>query len=144
MAKNSSNKSRYPSRYSPGGWVSAPQYVTELICESKARQDKKDLPRKFWEDKDWEKYFKYQIILANSLIKDFGEEAVIAALRDRRCWYTYSLRSPFLIRIIKEKKDQSVDTPKDTEYNIKESDEVRHKTNNTQKSIISRLRDLDE
>ena len=59
MAKNSSNKSRYPSRYSPGGWVSAPQYVTELICESKARQDKKDLPRKFWEDKDWEKYFKH-------------------------------------------------------------------------------------
>ena len=100
--------------------------------------------RKFWEDKDWEKYFKYQIILANSLIKDFGEEVVIAALRDRRCWYTYSLRSPFLIRIIKEKKDQSIDTPKDTEYNIKESDEVSYKTNNTQKSIISRLRDLDE
>jgi hypothetical protein len=144
MAKNPSDKSRYPSRYSPGGWVSAPQYITELVCESKARKEKKDLPRKFWEDKDWEKYFKYQITLANRLIKDFGEEVVIAALKDNRCWSTYSLRSPFLIRIIEEKKASYVVQPKDTEYNIKESEEIKHNTNNEQKSIISKLRDLDE
>jgi chorismate-pyruvate lyase len=49
MAKNRTNKSRYPSRYSPNGWVSAPQYITELVCEKKAQKEKKELPMKFWE-----------------------------------------------------------------------------------------------
>ena len=79
MAKNTTEKSRYPSRYSPEGWVSASQYITELICEKKARTDKKELPIKFWEIKEWCKYYKYQITLANKLIKSHGEDVVIAA-----------------------------------------------------------------
>ena len=144
MAKNRSNKSRYPSRYSPNGWVSAPQYITELVCEKKAQKEKKELPTKFWEIKEWCKYYRYQITIANKLIKEFGEEPVIAALRDNRCWSTYSLRSPFLKKIIEEKSKEVIERPANTEYNIKDSEEVKHKTNNTKKSIISKLRDLDE
>ncbi len=144
MAKNRTNKSRYPSRYSPNGWVSAPQYITELVCEKKAQKEKKELPMKFWEIKDWCKYYRYQITIANKLIKEFGEEAVIAALKDNRCWSTYSLRSPFLKKVIEEKSKEVIERPENTEYNIKDSEEVKHKTNNTKKSIISKLRDLDE
>lgn len=144
MAKNRTNKSRYPSRYSPNGWVSAPQYITELVCEKKAQKEKKELPMKFWEIKEWCKYYRYQITIANKLIKEFGEESVIAALRDNRCWSTYSLRSPFLKKIIEEKSKEVIERPANTEYNIKDSEEVKHKTNNTKKSIISKLRDLDE
>jgi hypothetical protein len=144
MAKNRTNKSRYPSRYSPNGWVSAPQYITELVCEKKAQKEKKELPMKFWEIKEWCKYYRYQITIANKLIKEFGEEPVIAALRDSRCWSTYSLRSPFLKKIIEEKSKEVIERPANTEYNIKDSEEVKHKTNNTKKSIISKLRDLDE
>ena len=105
MSKQRSDKSKYPSRYSPDGWVSAPQYITEFVCEKKARTENKELPIKFWEIKEWRKYFRYQITLANKLLKDFPEEAVIAALKDNRCWKTYSLRSPFLQGIIKEKEE---------------------------------------
>ena len=144
MAKNRTEKSRYPSRYSPEGWVSASQYITELICEKKARTDKKELPIKFWEIKEWCTYYKYQITLANKLIKSHGEDVVIAALKDDRCWSTYSLRAPRLKQVIEEKEKEKVERPQNTEYNIKDSEEVKHKTNNNKKSIISKLRDLDE
>ena len=70
MAKNRTNKSRYPSRYSPNGWVSAPQYITELVCEKKAQKEKKELPRNFGRLKEC-KYYRYQITIANKLIKEF-------------------------------------------------------------------------
>ena len=143
MSKKRSDKSKYPSRYSPDGWVSAPQYITEFVCEKKARTEQKELPVKFWEIKEWRNYFRYQITLANKLLKDFSEEAVIAALKDSRCWKTYSLRSPFLHSIIKEKQEV-VKARSSADYDIVETDNIQHKSNNNKKSIISKLKDLDE
>jgi len=59
MAKKQTQKSKYPSRYSPNGWVHAAQYVTELICEKKAKTEGKELPLKFWELKEWLKETDY-------------------------------------------------------------------------------------
>ena len=132
MSKNRTEKSKYPSRYSPDGWVSAPQYITEFVCEKKAQKENKELPIKFWEISEWRKYFRYQITIANKLLKDFPEEAIIAALKDRRCWKTYSLRSPFLQSIIKE-KEALIKDREATEYEIVEKE-----------SIISKFRELDE
>jgi hypothetical protein len=143
MSKNRTDKSKYPSRYSPDGWVSAPQYITEFVCEKKAQKENKELPIKFWEISEWRKYFRYQITIANKLLKDFPEEAIIAALKDRRCWKTYSLRSPFLQSIIKE-KEALIKDREATEYEIVEKESIKHKTNNNKKSIISKLRELDE
>ena len=143
MSKNRTEKSKYPSRYSPQGWVSASQYITELVCEKKARTESKDLPAKFWEIKDWKKYFQYQITLANRLLKEFSEESIISALKDDRCWKTYSLRSPFLRGIIQEKED-ALKERTSVDYEIVDKKSVTHKSNNTKKSIISKLRDLDE
>ena len=124
--------------------MSAPQYITELVCEKKARKDNKDLPRKFWEIKEWRNYFRYQITLANKLLKEFSESIVIAAIKDDRCWSLYSLRSPFLRKIIQEKAAQPEAKPEGIEYNFHTSGNVVHKTNNKEQSIISKLRDLDE
>ena len=143
MSKNRTDKSKYPSRYSPDGWVSAPQYITEFVCEKKAQKENKELPIKFWEISEWRKYFRYQITIANKLLKDFPEEAIIAALKDRRCWKTYSLRSPFLQSIIKE-KEALIKDREATQYEIVEKESIKHKTNNNKKSIISKLRELDE
>ena len=144
MSSNRTSKSNYPSRYSPGGWVSAPQYITELICEKKATKDKKELPIKFWEIKEWRNYFKYQITLANKLIDEFGADAIIAAMKDSRCWKTYSLRSPFLRSIIEEKKDQLPQKPTDVDYGVSDKDRPSYKKNNSKETIVSKLKDLDE
>jgi hypothetical protein len=138
------DKNRYPSRYSPDGWVHSAQYVTELICEKKAKVDKKELPLRFWTLPEWLKFYKYQIMLANRLIKKYGEHAVIAALRDNRTWKTYSLRSPFIERIIAEygkKAELSRQLAQEIEYDF--SEKQTFDSNNEKKSIISKLKELE-
>ena len=145
MTNHRSDKSNYPSRYSPNGWVSSYQYITELICEKKAQQDGKELPIKFWEIKEWRNFYRYQITLATSLVKEYGEGAVIAALRDRRCYKTYSLRAPFLKPIIEEhkktqEKAKSVDA-NDLSYDFDSKENFS--SNNQKRSLLSDLEDLE-
>jgi hypothetical protein len=144
MSKNQTQKSKYPSRYSPEQFVHAAQYITEVICEKKAQTEKKELPIKFWELKEWGKFYKYQITLANKLLKKYGEHAIIAALRDKRMWKTYSLRSPFLENVIKEYKEKekvAAEIAKKVEYDF--SEKQTFETSNKKKSIISKLEDLE-
>tara|TARA_R110002020_G_scaffold46539_17_gene132385 strand:- start:2093 stop:2527 length:435 start_codon:yes stop_codon:yes gene_type:complete len=144
MGKKRTEKSRYPSRYSPQGWVHAGQYVTELICEKKAKTENKELPIKFWELPEWLKYYKYQIMLANKLIKEYGEHSVIAALNDKRMWKTYSLRSPFLKDVIKEYKEKeeiAKSIAKKIEYDF--SKKEKFDSNNNKKSILDKLEGLE-
>lgn len=144
MGKKRTEKSKYPSRYSPNGWVHAAQYVTELICEKKAKTENKELPLKFWELDEWLKFYKYQITLANKLIKQYGEHVIISALNDKRMWKTYSLRSPFLKNVIEEYKDKkeiAEKIAKSVEYNF--SEKKTFESSNRKKSIISKLKDLE-
>ena len=145
MANNRSDKSSYPSRYSPEGWVSPYQYITELICEKKAHQDRKELPIKFWEIKEWKSFYRYQITLATSLVKKYGAEAVIAALNDRRCYKTYSLSAPFLKPIIEEhykKREEEKAAREETPSYDCDSKDV-FSSNNKKRSILSDLEDLE-
>lgn len=144
MSKRRTEKSKYPSRYSPQGYVHAAQYITELICEMKAKKDGGELPVKFWTLSKWNKYYKYQITLANKLLKKYSESCVISAMRDSRSKKTYSLRSPVLINIIEEciEKDKAAEkVKKDVKYDFKKKETFE--SNNTKRSIISKLRDLE-
>lgn len=143
MANNRSDKSKYPSRYSPKGWVSSYQYITELICEKKAQQDGKELPIKFWEIDEWRSFYRYQITLATSLVKKHGEGAVIAALRDRRCYKTYSLRAPFLKGIIEEHQAAILGNTRKEELDYDFGSTDNFSSNNKKRSILSELEDLD-
>jgi hypothetical protein len=138
-------KQKYPSRYSPDGWCHAAQYITEYICEKKARMSKKELPVKFWELPEWLKYFKFQIVLANRLLKEYSEEAIIAALKDSSCFKVYSLNSPVLKNTIKKhQKIKDAQKVEKVEYNIPEGKTFQSSNNkNDKKSIISKLKELD-
>jgi len=108
MAKKQTDKARYPSKYSPGQFISAAQYICETICEHKARIDGKSLPVKFWEDKEWAKFYKDQISAANKLLKVYSCAAIIEGLNHWKGKKIYSLRAPWLKEIIDEvykKKD---------------------------------------
>jgi len=144
MAKKRTEKSKYPSRYSPNGWVHAAQYITELICEKKAKTEKKELPLKFWELKEWLKFYRYQITLANKLIKEYGEHVVISALNDKRMWKCYSLRSPFLKNVMEEYKNKqeiAQKIAKSVEYDF--SEKKTFDSSNKKKTNISKLKDLE-
>jgi hypothetical protein len=80
MGKERTEKSQYLSGYG-GGYVTAPQYITELVCAKFAKQT---LPEKFWQidkyKKTWGRYAKE----VNILLKQYPAQALISGLRDRR------------------------------------------------------------
>jgi len=136
---------RYPSKYSNGKSVSAAQYITEIICEKKAKLEKKDLHFRFWTNKQWAAFYRNQIATANALLKKYAETAVIRALSSPKSSKIYSLRAPSLINTIKEQQ-KLWETEKEKE--IKEVNIIRH-TNNIGKNqtyksnILDKLKDID-
>lgn len=85
-----------------GTQCSAAQLITEIVINNLAKKQKKVLPEKFWNSPDWKKTYKQEIILANSLLKVYPEQAVINAVsRSDTNWMT-SLRIKKWIDYIKE------------------------------------------
>lgn len=132
------DKSRYPSKYSPGKYVTAAQYILELVCEHKAVVEKTDLPIHFWNLPEWAGWFKQQLRICHKLLKDFDEKAIIKALNDPRCKTTYSLRAAWLMPVIEEyqRKLSSV-VPVATEINRDDDKKIRTVT--PKPNILSRL-----
>lgn len=85
-----------------GTQCSAAQLITEIVITNLAKKQKKVLPEKFWNSPDWKKTYKQEIILANSLLKVYPEQAVINAVsRSDTNWMT-SLRIKKWVDYIKE------------------------------------------
>lgn len=139
-----SNK-KYTSKYSNGKLVSAAQYITEIICEKKAKIEKKDLHFKFWTNKIWSSFYRNQITSANALLKKYSEKAIIRALTHYKTSKIYSLRAPSLILIIKEQEKILADeASKDVKVPV-----ISRSINNTGKNhknknnILDKLKDID-
>ena len=99
------------SKYSNDKEVSASQFITELICENKARADKKDLHFRFWNNKEWAYFFKNQIASANKLIKTHEPIDIIKALKTTSGKRIYSLRATYLIPMISNRSRFSPGIP---------------------------------
>ena len=85
MATNRTEDSRFQSNYG-GGWVTPAQYLTECLCVLIAKQQRKELSDKFWNNEPWTKIFRRQVGLANKMLKKHPAKVILAAMRDRRCW----------------------------------------------------------
>jgi len=135
---------QYLSKYSNDKLVSPAQYITELICENKAKKDKKDLHYRFWLTKEWEMYFRNQIATAHKLLKKYGDVAIVRALKDQRASKIYSLRAPHLVPIIEEEQAKlngenttlSIELQRPAQINF----DIKKKTT---KNIVSKLKDID-
>jgi hypothetical protein len=134
---------KFISKYSNDKEVSAAQFVTELICENKAKSLKKDLHYRFWCDKEWEKFFKNQIASAHRLIKKYDPIDIVRALKTPKGQRIYSLRAKHLIPIILEQQSKTDDMKKSAsslQIERKESPVVqKHKV---KKNILNTLEDL--
>ena len=133
----------YISKYSNGKSVSAAQYITELICENKARKDKKDLHFRFWTNRTWAAYYRNQIATANKLVQKYDEQAIVRALRSKEAEKIYSLRAPHLIPMIEHHAEllQQENKNLSKQYD-RSTDKTHRKTANT-KSILSKLKELE-
>lgn len=127
--------------------VTAAQYLTECLCWLVAKQEKKELPEKFWNQPYWNKFFRRQVGLANKLLKDYDVEVVISALKDRRLWNLKSFGAKYKLEpILKEKqksfdiqKSKSIGKPKTPKFSVKQ----KPRSKNSNKSVINRLKDLE-
>jgi hypothetical protein len=137
------SKNIYPSRYSNGKLVSPAQYITEIICENKAKLDKIDLHYRFWVTPKWSSYYRNQIASANKLLEKYSAKAIIKALSDSKASKIYSLRAPHLIAIIDhyEKLVESENT--DFKLEINRAEEKTHRQEKPTKNILSKLKELD-
>ena len=141
------SKNTFPSKYSNGKFLSAAQFITEMICENKAFKDKKDLHYRFWTNREWSNFYRSQIATAHKLLKDFDAKAIIKALKHDRARKIYSLRAPHLRPIIEEQQyilGQQVH--KDVDYSETrkiQNNEFRKDKDTNSKSIISKLREIE-
>ena len=109
-AKEQSEKSRYPSVYSPDKWVTGAQYICEKICEKRAKQDGVSLGIRFWRKPEWAKFYKWNMLVVRGFLKQYDERAIIKTLKESGKWW--SLRSEVMkanmekhhIRILAEDK----------------------------------------
>jgi predicted component of viral defense system (DUF524 family) len=135
---------KYISKYSNGKEVSAAQYITEIICEKRAKQNKEDLHFRFWINKKWSAFFRNQIGTANKLLQKYKPNAIIRALKDKQAEKIYSLRAPFLLPII-ERYEKAIESENQELTKIYErKDNVKFGKSTNKKNIISKLRGLDD
>ena len=116
MPRNQTVKSAYRSAYG-GGFISASQYIAEILCEKLAIKQSKRLFFKFWNDKEWKKFFLYQITLANRLLKKFSASDIIKAIKSGD---EYSLKSYTLLSRISKMAKQSSKESRESIGDIKQ------------------------
>lgn len=134
---------KYPSKYSNGKSVSAAQYITEIICEKKAKQEKKDLHYRFWTTKEWELYYRNQIASAHKLLKKYNETAIIRGLNNPRSAKIYSLRAPHLVPIIEEEQRILESQNTQLSLNLERKETVSFNRPQQKMNIISKLKGLE-
>jgi hypothetical protein len=134
---------KYISKYSNGKTVSAAQYITEIICENKAKKDKLDLHYRFWTHKTWNTYYRNQIASAHKLLNRYDAKAIINALKDKDAEKIYSLRAPHLPAIIEKHQGILESANQTLTINIDRSQDKSYRKTVTQKNVISKLKELE-
>jgi N-acetylmuramoyl-L-alanine amidase CwlA len=109
---------KYKSRFT-GEYVSAHQYIAEIVVKRKADYEKEVLPFKYWNKKDckWAKEYKKQVVQAGKLIKKYSSSAIISAL-DKHSWAFSLMNNKVLDEIkIQQKKLDSIESQPKKEVN---------------------------
>jgi hypothetical protein len=137
---------KYPSKYSNGKTVTAAQFITEIICEKKAKLDKKDLHYRFWLNKEWAGFYRNQIATANKLVKSHNPKAIIKALNSDEAAKIFSLRAPHLKDIIVKYEELLASQSNDISIEIDRGPKQSYRKESVFKksNIVSKLKELDD
>lgn len=137
---------KYISKYSNNKSVSPAQYITEVICENKAKKDKLDLHYRFWLNKEWALFYRNQIASANKLLQKYSDVAIVRALKHDNAAKIYSLRAPHLIPIIEQEQKKLDSENTNITMNLNRPQNIKFQSDNIKtdkRNIFSKLKDID-
>lgn len=134
---------KYISKYSNGKKVSDAQYITEIICEHKAKIEKEDLHFRFWTTKKWEKFFKNQIASANKLLKKHKAKHIILALNSDKGKKIYSLRAPHLEDIILQEGSKEEKLNQNLTKDYSRDNCSSYRSNKPVNNMLSKLKEIE-
>lgn len=106
IKRQRTEKSKY-KHVSTGDYCTCAAYIAEMMCFKIAEaKGISGLPFKFWNIKPWDWTFKKQLMLANSLVKKYGEKCLIKAIRSDSFKSIFSLSHPWVIDILEKTKKE--------------------------------------
>jgi hypothetical protein len=112
-------KCQYSSPFSPGKYITAAQYLAELMCQRIARQESKELPDRFWNLPKWQAIIRKHYTHLGRLTRRFPVEAIIRAFNDKRSQRMISFGNrgfiPIIIDHMAAIKREEANPPKETE-----------------------------
>lgn len=135
-------KSKY-KHTSTGDYCTCAAYLAEMMCLRLAEhKNEGNLTHKFWNKKPWDWTFKQQLFTANSLIKKYGELAVVKAVNSPFLSKVFSLKNKRVVPEIKRQlKIIEEQANKNQELDVKEKPTPRKKSYG-KKTGLSKLRGL--
>jgi hypothetical protein len=136
------DKSKYKHK-STGDHCTCASYLAEMMCLRLAEhKNEGNLTYKFWNKKPWDWTFKQQLFTANSLIKKYGELAVVKAVNSPALSKVFSLKNQRVVPEIKKQLKIMEEQSKNTqELDVKDKPESRKKSYG-KKSGLNKLRGL--
>ena len=136
------DKSKYKHQ-TTGDHCTCAAYLAETMCLRLAEyKNEGNLTYKFWNNKPWDWTFKQQMFAANSLIKKYGEKAVVRAVANQKS--IFSLKNRRLLPEINKqvKLIEQEQTKPAQELDVKKEAKTRKKSYG-KKSGLNKLRGLD-
>ena len=135
-------KSKY-KHTSTGDYCTCAAYLAEMMCLRLAEhKNEGNLTHKFWNKKPWDWTFKQQLFTANSLIKKYGELAVVKAVNSPLLSKVFSLKNKRVVPEIKRQlKIIEEQANKKQELDVKEKPTARKKSYG-KKTGLNKLRGL--
>lgn len=145
MSRERTELSKYKSP-STGDFCTTAQYVAEIICQQQAKHEKAGtLPYKFWNKGKWKSIYIRQIGLANKLIKEFGEDAVIKFIKSKEGVKTISLGARNVKTFLGKIRYELDNAPKHDTIVVVETQELEFKSRKPfgNKTLIGRLKEIE-
>lgn len=145
MSKQRTQVSKYKSP-STGDFCTSAQYIAEIICQRQAKHEKVGtLPYKFWNKGKWKNIYIRQIGLANKLIKEFGEDAVIKFVNSKEGLKTISLGARNVKKCLEKIRFDIDNAPKSDTITVVKIEQLEFKSRQPfgNKTLIGRLKEIE-
>ena len=143
MPNQQTDKSRYPSIYSAGKFITAAQYIIELLYEQYCFKQQKEATLQTWQSNEGKKFLGGQLRVTHNLLKKYSEKAIIAVIKERK---VDNLRVKWIVPYI-ARKQTLLDTPT-TKPNLATSfvvpkGPITFGTRTKKKNTLDKLMDID-